>query len=152
MRRFPFREGEGEFVATAEVKGATLKYFEGFPSLTEAIGSVEFHNASTRARLREARSAACGSAARRSRSRTSADPVLDLAATASGDVGQALELLQKSPLGPQLGAQFMSLSAQGPADFAFDMKLPTGNVGAREYSVRTRLRSATRAGRCCASR
>ena len=52
VRRFPFRQGEGQFVATAEVEGTTLKYFDGFPSLTDAVGSVEFRNASTRARLR----------------------------------------------------------------------------------------------------
>ena len=143
VRRFPFRQGEGEFVATAEVQGTTLKYFDGFPSLTEAIGSVEFRNASTRARLREGKVGGLRVGATSFAIEDYREPVLELEATATGDVGQALELLQKSPLGPQLGAQFMSLSAQGPADFAFDMKLPTGNVAARKYSVRTRLRSAT---------
>ena len=143
VRRFPFREGEGEFVATAEVKGATLKYFEGFPLLTEAVGSVEFRNASTRARLREGKVGGLKVGTTSFEIEDYRAPVLELEATAAGDVGQALELLQKSPLGPQLGEQFMALSAQGPADFAFDMKLPTGNVAAREYSVRTRLRSAT---------
>jgi len=143
VRRFPFRQGEGEFVATAEVEGATLKYFDGFPSLTEAIGSVEFRNASTRARLREGRVGGLRVGATSFEIEDYRQPVLALEATAAGDVGQALELLQKSPLGPKLGAQFMSLSAEGPADFAFDMKLPTGNAAAREYSVRTRFRSAT---------
>ncbi|MFO7691830.1 MAG: AsmA-like C-terminal region-containing protein [Vicinamibacterales bacterium] len=143
MPWLPFREGEGEFVATAEVKGATLKYFEGFPLLTEAVGSVEFRNASTRARLREGRVGGLKVGTTSFEIEDYRAPVLELEATAAGDVGQALELLQKSPLGPQLGEQFMALSAQGPADFAFDMKLPTGNVAAREYSVRTRMRSAT---------
>jgi uncharacterized protein (TIGR02099 family) len=143
VRSFPFRQGEGEFVATAEVEGATLKYFEGFPPLTEAVGSVEFRNASTRANLREGRVGGLRVGATSFEIKDYREPVLELGATAAGDVGQALELLQKSPLGPQLGEQFMALSGQGPADFAFDMKLPTGNVAAREYSVRTRFRSAT---------
>jgi uncharacterized protein (TIGR02099 family) len=143
VRRFPFRQGEGEFVATAEVEGATLKYFDGFPALTEAVGSVEFRNASIRARLREGK---VGGLRVGTTSFAIADyraPVLELQATATGDVGRAIDLLQQSPLGRQLGEQFMALSAQGPADFAFDMKLPTGNASAREYSVRTQLRSAT---------
>jgi len=143
VRRFPFRQGEGEFLATAEVEGTTLKYFDGFPPLTEAIGSVEFRNASTRARLRQGKVGGLRVGATSFEIDDYREPVLELQATATGDVGQALELLQKSPLGPQIGEQFMELSAQGPADFAFDMKLPTGNVAAREYSVRTRLRSAT---------
>jgi len=143
VRRFPFLQGEGEFRATAEVEGTTLKYFDGFPSLTEAAGSVEFHNASTRARLREGKVGGLRVGATSFQIETYREPVLELEATAAGDVGQALELLQKSPLGPRLGEQFMALSGQGPADFAFDMKLPTGNVAAREYSVRTRFRSAT---------
>jgi uncharacterized protein (TIGR02099 family) len=143
VRRFPFRQGEGEFLATAEVEGVTLKYFDGFPSLTEATGSVEFHNAATRARLREGKVGGLRVGATSFQVEDYREPVLELEATAAGDVGQALELLQKSPLGPQLGEQFMALSGQGPADFAFDMKLPTGNVEAREYSVRTRFRSAT---------
>jgi uncharacterized protein (TIGR02099 family) len=143
VRRFPFRQGEGEFVASAEVEGATLKYFDGFPPLSEATGSVEFHNASTRARLREGSVGGLRVGATSFEIEDYREPVLELQARAAGDVGQALELLQRSPLGPQLGEQFMALSGQGPADFAFDMKLPTGDVAAREYSVRTRLRSAT---------
>lgn len=143
VRRFPFREGEGEFVATAEVEGATLNYFDGFPPLTAAVGSVEFRNASTRANLREGRVGDLKVGTTSFEIKDYRDPVLELAATAAGDVGQALELLQASPLGPQLGEQFMSLSAEGPADFSFDMRLPTGDVAAREYTVRTRLRSAT---------
>lgn len=143
VRRFPFRQGEGEFVATADVEGATLNYFDGFPPLTKAVGSVEFRNASTRARLSEGQVGGLQIGATSFEIEDYREPVLELEATASGDVGKVLELLQESPLSPTLGVQFMTLSGHGPADFAFDMKLPTGNVAAREYSVRTRLRSAT---------
>jgi uncharacterized protein (TIGR02099 family) len=71
------------------------------------------------------------------------EPTLDIDAKASGDVAKALALLQGSPLGPTLGKQFMALSGSGPADYSVRLQLPTQDIDARDYVVRTTLRSVS---------
>ena len=143
VRRFPFRNGEGEFVASADVSGVRLDYFDGFAPLTEAAGTIEFRNASLRA---DVGTGSVGGLRLRGASLTIADlkaPVLEIGAQASGDVAAALAVLQGSPLGPRLGTQFMQVSGKGPADFDLRLKLVTGDAASRDYTVRTTLRSAT---------
>ena len=143
VRKFPFRAGEGEFKAHALVKDATLIYFDGFAPLVGGIGSVEFHNAGLAARLEGGE---VGGLRLRGAEVTIADlkePVLEIDATAAGDVAKALAVLQGSPLGPQIGTQFMQLSGQGPADYAFRLHLPTQDVAARDYVVRAQLHSVS---------
>jgi len=143
VRRFPFPRGEGEFVATADASGVTLNYFDGFAPLTDAAGSVEFRNASTRASLREGRVGGLRLERGEFGLADYREPVLEVRTAGSGDVGQALRFLQESPLGAQLGDQFMELSGQGPSEFAFDLRLPTARPEEHAFKVRTRLRAAT---------
>src|SRR4029450_3767976 len=51
VRKFPFRNGEGEFRVMAQATGITLDYYPGFARLTDASGKVEFHNQSIKAEL-----------------------------------------------------------------------------------------------------
>jgi uncharacterized protein (TIGR02099 family) len=69
------------------------------------------------------------------------EPVIDVEASASGDLARALTVVQGSPLGPTLGTQFMQLSGRGPADYVLRLHLPSHDEQARDYLVRTRLRS-----------
>jgi uncharacterized protein (TIGR02099 family) len=143
VRKFPFRGGEGEFVAVADVSDATLDYFPGFAPLTAASGTATFRNAGLTATLRS------GAVGKLTLARAEVgiadlkEPVIDVDAAAIGDVGAALELLQKSPLGPTLGSQFMQLSGSGPAEHAFRLHLPTREPRSRDYVVRTNLREVT---------
>ena len=47
--------------------------------------------------------------------------MIDIDASGDGDLGEALGMLQKSPLGPTFGRQFMQLAGSG--DTAFDLRL-----------------------------
>ncbi len=112
-----------------------------------AIGTVEFHNASTcRARLtagdvgglrlRRAQVAHRRHEGNR-RSRSTAQWI-------GRRRPRRCAVLQDSPLGPADSAtQFMQLSGRGPADFTLRLHLPTQDVQARDYLVRTKLRSVT---------
>ena len=143
VRKFPFRAGEGEFTARAVVSDATLEYFPGFAPLTGGNGTVEFRNAGLRARLEAGQ---VGGLRLREAQISISDlkePLLEIDAAASGDLAKALAVLQGSPLGPRLGAQFMQLSGQGPADYALRLRLPTRDAEARDYVVRTKLRSVS---------
>ncbi len=143
VRKFPFRNGEGEFLVTADVADATLDFYQGFAPLTGAAGTLGFRNAGLTAQVT---TGGVGGLRLHDAGVSIEDlkePVLDIAANASGDLEQALKFLQQSPLGPQLGDQFMQLTARGPAEYQFRLKMPTQDVAARDYSVRTTLGSAT---------
>lgn len=143
VRKFPFRGGEGEFTATADVRGATLEYFDGFEPIVNASGRVTFHNAGLDAVVREGRVGGL----RISRATVSIpdlkEPVVGVSAAASGDLGAALSFLQGSPIGPRLGRQFMGLAGEGDADYAVDLHIPTRRAEGRDYRVRADLRSVT---------
>ena len=143
VRKFPFRGGEGEFKARADVRDASVVYFDGFAPLVGAAGTVEFLNAGLRGslsagevgglRLRDVQFAIADLKA----------PVIEVDAAGSGDLAKALAVVQGSPLGPQLGAQFMQLSGQGPADYSLRLRLPSQDPTMRDYVVRTRLNSVS---------
>ncbi len=143
VRRFPFRAGEGEMHATADVRGVRLSYLPGFAPLVDGAGTVEFHNAATRAQLREGSVAGLRLSGATFGIADYRDAVMEVEATGSGDLGRALGFVQASPLGPRLGEQFMGLSGQGATDFVFDLRYPTQRPEARDWKVRTRLKSAT---------
>jgi uncharacterized protein (TIGR02099 family) len=143
VRRFPFRQGEGEFVASADVGDVRLSYATGFAPLSRAAGTIEFRNEGLRAVVS---AGDVGGLRLGGATLVIADlkePVLDIDATASGDLAKALAVVQGSPLGEVLGRQFMELTGSGPADYRLGLHLPTGDPGDRSYTVRTRLRGAT---------
>jgi uncharacterized protein (TIGR02099 family) len=143
VRRFPFRGGEGEMRASAELRDVRLNYLAGFAPLEGGVGTVEFHNAATRAELRAGSVAGLRLASAKFAIADYKDTEFEVEAQGSGDLGRALAFVQASPLGPQLGEQFMGLSGQGATDFVFDMRYPTRRPEARDWSVRARLGSAT---------
>ena len=143
VRKFPFRGGEGEFTAGADVSGVTLDYFPGFAPVAGVAGTVLFRNAGVEANVREGQVAGL----RLTRAAVSIadlkESVIDVDAGAGGDLGKALAFLQGSPLGPRLGRQFMLLSGQGRADYAVRLHIPTHDMESRDYDVHTTLHSVT---------
>jgi len=145
VRRFPFRHGEGEFAASADVSGATVDYYAGFAPLTGAAGSAVFHNAGMQAEVREGDIGGLRiTHAVYSRPDFRGAPMV-VDATGTGDIGKALAYLQGSPLGPTLGRQLMTLSGRGPADYSVNLTLPTRDEDAplRDHRVRVDLHAVT---------
>ncbi len=143
VRNFPFEQGEGDFRASAEIQGATLNYYDGFPPITQADGLVEFHNESTQARVQGGRvgalqltSAECLIADYRA-------PVIEVDAAARGDLESALDTVKNSPLAAQLGNQFQAMTGQGPADYQLRLKIATGSEADPYYRVIADLKGAT---------
>jgi uncharacterized protein (TIGR02099 family) len=124
VRKFPFRNGEGEFSASADVSDLTLDYFEGFAPLTGASGRVEFRNAGMTAKLQGGEIAGLTVTAGDYTVADFREPLMLVNATGTGDVGKAFDYLQASPLGPTLGRFVMGLSGSGPTDFKFALTLP----------------------------
>lgn len=153
VRKFPFRDGEGEFIATADVTNATLDYYPGFAPVTQATGAVRFHNASIEASLTGGELGGLKLNRVKFLMAEYKAPVLQIDGQASGDLRQALAYLQGSPLGPTIGEQFMSLTGSGPARYDVKLTLPTISDETlatlpkpwplRDYRVRTMLDGVT---------
>jgi uncharacterized protein (TIGR02099 family) len=143
VRRFPFRDGGGDFRVAFDVRDTTLDYFEGFTPLTGASGQVEIHNGGLRATLGAGR---VGGLRLTEGAVEIADlkaPVIEVDASGEGDLGSALVLLQGSPIGPRIGRQFMQLAGRGDTGFDLRLHLPTSDIDTHDYDVRTRFRSAS---------
>ena len=143
VRRFPFRHGEGEFRATARLEDAKVNYFAGFAPLQGGNGTVDFHNAGFVAELESGRVEGL----RLERARVAIvdmhDTVVEVDATASGDLSRALPFAQASPVGETLGPVFMGLTGKGAAEYQVLLNLPTHVDRHADFRVRTQLRRAT---------
>jgi len=132
LRDFPFRNGEGDFSATAELRDVGLNYFEGFAPLVGGTCRAEFHNQGLRVTLQAGEVGGM----RLSHAEYSLDDyhhaVMKVDAAGAADLGGALTFLQGSPLGPTLGKQFMELKGSGPAEFAVNLTIPTDEAEAAQ--------------------
>jgi uncharacterized protein (TIGR02099 family) len=142
-RAFPFRGGEGEFLATAQIEGMTVDYQPGWQPATGMNGQVEFRNQGMRLRTG---TAALGGLRLTSISGEFADfKIGDIAvnAVAAGDLGHALKFLQTSPISASLGNSFQKLRGQGESQSRVSLWLPLKRMGDRRILVNTQLKDST---------
>jgi uncharacterized protein YhdP len=142
VSKFPFRHGEGEFIASAQLRDVSMSYFPGYAPLTGGVGSVTFHNAGLEGDLSTGHVGGLTLTGTKVRIDDFKAAVINVDSEARGDVGDALAYLKGSPLAPKLGALFAQLTGSGPAYYSVALSLPTQSPEDRDYSVRTRFRSA----------
>ncbi len=154
VRKFPFRNGEGDFTASADATNVTLDYYPGFAPLANAIGHGEIPQRIDRSGRRERRARRAATVDRPGSGwPTTRRPMLEIDGKAGGDLQQALAYVQASPLGPIIGEQFMGLTGSGPAQYQVKLSLPViaAEVLAampappppRDYTVRATLDGVT---------
>jgi uncharacterized protein (TIGR02099 family) len=138
---FPFRHGEGDFKATAQVSGVSLDYYAGFAPLKSGHGTVEFHNSGFVARLDSGDVGGLALARAEVGIADMSQAVVDVDVDATGDLATALPFVQSSPVGQTLGREFMGLTGQGPASYEVKLALPTHEGAEHDVLVRSTLRS-----------
>ncbi|MCK7580867.1 MAG: hypothetical protein MZV65_38145, partial [Chromatiales bacterium] len=135
VRKFPFRGGEGEFKARGRsCSDATLDVFpDGFAPLTGGSGHGRVPQRGSIGATLDAGQVGGLRPAHGAGSRIDDLKAPDARRSTprpTGDVAKALAVLQGSPLGPTLGAQFMArLAGQGPADYS--LRLQPADAGHR---------------------
>jgi uncharacterized protein (TIGR02099 family) len=142
-RSFPFRDGTGLFLIQAHIEGLTLDYQPAWIPATGLTVDAEFRNEGMSARLLqgEVNGLRLKSGFGRIADFKRAELSLDVDAT--GDLADALPYLQKSPVGPGIGSQFMLLSGQGALQAQARIILPFKEVERRKLAVTARLSDAT---------
>src|SRR6202041_3065090 len=116
VRKFPFREGGGIFLARATIEGMTLNYSEGWAPAENLAVAAEFRNQGMSARLL---SAHIGDLLLESGEAHFPDfdsGELKIHANARGDAAGALVFLRASPLDAIAEHAFSNVEAQGPLE------------------------------------
>ncbi len=135
-RRFPFRNGEGEFQVDCSVEDVTLNYGDGWPQLKKLTADVQFRNQGMSGTLRSGEVQGMqimpGATARIPDFR---EAEVTASGQARGDLDQALVFLQSSPLREKLGETFARLRGSGPIDTQLELFLPIKRMAARKVSV-----------------
>ncbi len=139
VRDFPFRKNEGLFLIKARVTDLTLNYQPGWIPATDLVVDAEFRNVGMSAKLisGEINGMQVTGGTGRFADFKQAELVLD--ATVKGDLSQALPYVQQSPVGPEIGDQFMSLRGTGPIQAQAALRLPFKNIDARRVQIRADL-------------
>lgn len=138
-RGFPYREGQGRFHAEARVKGVTLFYAPGWPEIRGLDAEIAFEGPGMRAVATRGSLAGIAITQAEANSADYRESIVAVRASARGDAGRAIRLLQDSPLGPTLGAGFSELTGSGPVTGELAMYLPIKDFERRVVTVMTTL-------------
>lgn len=143
MRRFPFRDGGGEFRVDAQLDGLHVHYQDGWADVEGLTGTATFLNQGLTARIDRAR--VNGLAARDGAIALPdyRDAELNVRAAMTGDVREALQFLQRSPMGPRLGAWFMGVQGRGELAARVALDLPLKRPADRVVEVDGKIANAS---------
>jgi uncharacterized protein (TIGR02099 family) len=139
IRGFPYREGQGSFHAEARVSDMTLFYAPGWPEIRGLDAELVFDGPAMHAVATRGSLAGIAITQAEANSADYGDSIVALRASAQGDAGRAIRMLQNSPLAPSLGAGFADLTGSGPVTGELAMYLPIKDFEQRIITVMTRL-------------
>jgi uncharacterized protein (TIGR02099 family) len=143
VRKFPFRDGGGIFLARTTIEGMTLNYSEGWAPAENLIVAAEFRNQGMSARMLSGR---IGDLVLESGDAHFPDfnsGELKIHANARGDAGSALTFLRASPLDAIAEHAFSNVEASGPLEAAVDLFLPFKDLAHRQVLIHGRLDGAS---------
>lgn len=143
VRSFPFRHGEGEFLARGRVEDMTFDYEQGWERATALAVNVEFRNQGMSASGATGNVGGLSITDARGEFRDFKTGELSVDAQAAGDLGHALKFLQDSPISAALGEQFQKLSGQGATTSKVQLRLPLKHIADRRITVQTQLKNVT---------
>lgn len=138
-RGFPYREGQGEFHVDARVKNLTLFYAPGWPEIRGIDATLEFKGPAMHVVASRGTLAGIAITQAEANSADYRDSIVALKASAKGDAGRAIRLLQESPLAASLGSGFADLKGSGPVTGELAMYLPIRDFDQRVITVMTTL-------------
>jgi uncharacterized protein YhdP len=143
MRRFPFRDGGGEFRVVAALEDLHLHYQDRWADLQDVHGEVTFLNAGFAARIERARLNGLAATDGTVAMADYRDAELAVRANVRGDVRDALAYVQRAPIGPRLGRWFMGVAGRGALDAKVALDLPLKSFADRVVAIDARVDRAS---------
>ncbi len=143
VRRFPFHEGGGLFLARCSIEGMTLDYREGWRRIEGLAGHAEFRNEGMTARLTSGRAGALVLDAADARFVDLRSGELEIHADTHGDADDALQYLRATPLDQMAEHGFSDAEAKGALTASVNLFLPFKEFDRRRVLVHVNLEGAT---------
>ena len=143
VRKFPFRDGGGIFLARCTIDGMTLNYSEGWAPAENLAVVAEFRNQGMSARLVSAHMGDLLLESGEAHFPDFDSGELKIHANARGDAASALSFLRASPLDAIAEHVFSSIDASGPLAASVDLFLPFKDFEHRQVLVHGRLDGAS---------
>jgi len=140
---FPFRDGSGEFRISFPVEGMRLHYAEGWPDIENLAADIEFKNAGLTGLVRSAQLNGLKVTNSKAQFVDFRTGELTIDGHATGDMGDALGYLQKSPVVDSLGSLFADLRGKGPVAAKVNLVLPVKDMDQRKILVTTQIDQGT---------
>lgn len=143
VRRFPFRDGGGLFLARCNLDGMILDYHEGWARVEGLVAQAEFRNQGMTARLTSGRIGAVKLESADARFGDFKNGELEIHAAAFSDAGDALQYLRATPLDGMAENAFSSIEAKGEMESTVSLFLPFKDFDHRRVQVHVNLNGAT---------
>ena len=140
---FPYREGQGRFRASGRATGVNLFYAPGWPEIRGIETEFEFEGPAMHAVASRGSVGGVPFTQAEVNSADLRDAVFAARGRARTDAGNAIRMLQKTPLAPSFGAVFADLAASGPVDSELAMYLPIKDLDRRVVTVMASLKGVT---------
>jgi len=142
VRRFPFRDGGGLFLARCNLEGMTLDYREGWPRIEGLATQAEFRNQGMSARLISAYTGGLTVDSAEARFADFKNGELVIRTAAHGDANDALQFLRATPLDAMAENAFSSVEGSGALKATVDLFLPFQQFDNRQVLVHVNLNDA----------
>ncbi|MGO8830146.1 MAG: YhdP family protein [Steroidobacteraceae bacterium] len=143
VRRFPFHDGGGLFLARCSIEGMILDYHEGWRRIEGLAGHAEFRNEGMTARLTSGHAGALVLESADARFVDLRSGELQIHADTRGDADDALQYLRATPLDEMAEHGFSEVEAKGALRAAVDLYLPFKQFDRRRVLVHVNLDGAT---------
>jgi uncharacterized protein (TIGR02099 family) len=143
VRKFPFREGGGIFLARCTIEAMTLNYGEGWAPAENLVVAAEFRNQGMNARLLSGHIGDLMLESGDARFPDFNSGELKIRANARGDAASALVFLRASPLDAIAEHAFSTVEASGPLAASVDLFLPFRDFEHRQVLIHGRLDGAS---------
>jgi uncharacterized protein (TIGR02099 family) len=138
LDQWPFVHGEGRFEARARISGATLKFQPDWPAAEDVDADLVFVGNGFGI---DGTGRVGGVAFNRLQARIDdySRGVLSVDASGRGDAGRLLDVVRASPLRSQQPETVAALSASGPVEVDFGLRLPLGRADPLSIAGEVRL-------------
>jgi uncharacterized protein (TIGR02099 family) len=143
VRKFPFRDGGGIFLARCALEGMTLNYSPGWAPAENLAATAEFRNQGMSAHMSGARIGGLMLESGDAHFPDFNSGELRIHANARGDVASALSFLRATPLDAIAEHAFSNVEGSGPLKAAVDLFLPFRDYEHRQVLIHGRLDGAS---------
>jgi uncharacterized protein (TIGR02099 family) len=143
VRKFPFRDGGGIFLARTTIEGLTLNYSEGWPPAENLAVVAEFRNQGLSARMLGAHIGDLTLESGEAHFPDFNNGELKIHANAGDDAASALTFLRATPLDAIAEHAFSNVEASGPLTASVDLFLPFKDLAHRQVLIHGRLDGAS---------